>query len=104
MQKQIQEEAESMLKMGLITKSKSPWMSPIVMAPKKDKTFCVDYRKLSAITQPHPYSIPQVDDLLDLLGVWAKFISTLDLACEYWPLDAEVQNPDVSCTLYLDQN
>ncbi|XP_065438558.1 uncharacterized protein LOC135981218 [Chrysemys picta bellii] len=94
MQRQIQEEVESMLTMGIITRSQSPWASPIVMVPKKDKTmrFCVDYRKLNAITQPDPYPTPRIEDLLDTLG-GARFISTLDLTKGYWqiPLDAEAQ-------------
>uniref|UniRef100_A0A8C8S4V8 ribonuclease H n=1 Tax=Pelusios castaneus TaxID=367368 RepID=A0A8C8S4V8_9SAUR len=94
MQKQIQEEVESMLAMRVITGSKSSWASPIVMVPKKDKTmrFCVDYRKLNAITQPDPYPMPRIDDLLDTLG-GAKFISTLDLTRGYWqiPLDGDAQ-------------
>ena len=38
---------QEMLKRNVISPSKSPWASPIVLVTKKDGTirFCVDYRK-----------------------------------------------------------
>ncbi|CAM4595032.1 unnamed protein product [Lepidochelys kempii] len=52
------------------------------------KYFCVDYRKLNAVTRPDNYPMPCTDELLEKLG-WAQFISTLGLTKGYWqvPLD-----------------
>ena len=51
-----------MLTKGIISPSKSPWASSIVLVAKKDGSthFCVDYRKLSAVTRRDAYLLPKV--------------------------------------------
>ncbi|KAL5506277.1 hypothetical protein EMCRGX_G007890 [Ephydatia muelleri] len=60
--------------------------------PKKDGgiRFCVDYRRLNAVSAADCYPMPRVDELIDRLGT-AKYISTLDLSRGYWqvPMSAE---------------
>ena len=77
---------EEMLEQGVIQPSQSPWASPIVLVAKKDGTtrFCVDYRRLNAVTKLDVFPLPRVDDSLDLL---AKYFSTLDLASGYWQVN-----------------
>ena len=45
-------QVEKMLNAGVIEPSGSPWMSPVVLVKKKDRTtrFCVDYRQLNNVT------------------------------------------------------
>jgi len=69
----------------VIEESKSPWMSPAVLVKKKDDTirFCIDFRKLNAVTKKDSYPLPQIDDIFDQLSGNAWY-STLDLKSGYW--------------------
>ncbi len=82
--KVVQSELEAMLEMGVIEESRSDWASPIVLVPKTDGSvrFCVDYRKVNAVSKFDAYPMPRVDELLDRLGT-ARFYSTLDLTKGY---------------------
>uniref|UniRef100_A0A8C1LM62 Gypsy retrotransposon integrase-like protein 1 n=1 Tax=Cyprinus carpio TaxID=7962 RepID=A0A8C1LM62_CYPCA len=85
--KVVQGELEAMLEMGVIEESNSDWASPIVLVPKTDGSvrFCVDYRKVNAVSKFDAYPMPRVDELLDRLGT-ARFYSTLDLTKGYWQI------------------
>ncbi len=80
-------ELEAMLEMGVIEESHSDWASPIVLVPKTDGSvrFCVDYRKVNAVSKFDAYPMPRVDELLDRLGT-ARIYSTLDLTKGYWQI------------------
>ncbi|KAL0159073.1 hypothetical protein M9458_047149, partial [Cirrhinus mrigala] len=75
----------SMLKLGVIEPSRSPWSCPIVMVPKPDGTlrFCNNFRRLNEVSEFDGYPMPRVDELLDQLG-GARYITTLDLTKGYW--------------------
>ena len=81
---------DEMLAQGVITPSSSPWASPIVLVAKKDGStrFCVDYRKLNAITKLDVFPLPRIDESLDLLS-GTEYFSSLDLASGYWQVGME---------------
>ena len=96
----VQKEIESLEHAGVITKSMSPWVSPIVIVPKKSapgeppkRRLCVDFRKVNKLQQQvitegkskgqisiHP--LPKIDEMhMKLKG--AKVFSTIDLRSGY---------------------
>ena len=76
---EIEKQITSMLAVGLIQPSHSPFSSPILLV-KKDETWrcCVDYRALNAITVKDRFPMPTIDELLDDLGQASWFLK-LDL-------------------------
>jgi hypothetical protein len=78
-QKVIDNEVAKMLAVGVIRPSQSPWAAPVVVVSKKDGNprFCIDYRKLNAVTKRDSYPLPRIDKALDQLSK-AKYLSTLD--------------------------
>ena len=75
-----------MLEDDLIMESKSPWNFPLIVVPKRpDRNgnkrwrVVVDFRRLNDVTVGDAYPLPNISEILDLLGS-SKFFSTLDLA------------------------
>ena len=93
------EEVKSLLTMGIIVPSKSPWAAPVVLVPTKvgSKRLCVDYRKLNLITRANPYPIPRVD-LIDDIGR-EKSITALDLTKGYWQVPVAKSSQDKTAFL-----
>ena len=81
---EIDQHISNMLEQDVIQVSTSPWSSPVVLVKKKDGTtrFCIDYRKLNAVTRKDSYPLPRIDDALDSLS-GSKYFTTLDLQSGY---------------------
>jgi len=69
LRKEVDNLIEEMRQQGVIEESCSPWISPAVLVRKKygSVRFCVDFRKLNAITKKDSYPIPRIDDMLNRL-------------------------------------
>ncbi len=77
-------EFKSMLEMGVIRRSNSPWASPLHVVPKADGSFrpCGDYRRLNDVTTPDRYPVPHIQDFSANLAGKKKF-SKVDLVRAY---------------------
>ena len=89
----VDQEIDKMLADGIIESSSSPWASPITLVPKKDGTtrFCIDYRKLNAVTKKDAYPLPYIQEIFDNLG-GACLFTTLDLKSGYWQVPVSVNS------------
>ena len=90
MRVQVDRQLDQLLAAGVIAEENgSPFASPIVMIRKRDNTwrFCVDFRRLNAVSIPLYHELPLLDDILDLMTRnKAKYMTTLDMRSAYHQL------------------
>lgn len=86
-------EFELMMKNGSTRPSKSPWASPLHLAPKKDSGWrpCGDYRLLNSRTIPDRYPIRHIHDFSHNIA-GCKVFSTIDLVKAYNQIPVHVDD------------
>jgi hypothetical protein len=84
-----------MLKAGVIEPAHAEWASPVVLVPKPDGSmrFCIDYRRLNALTVKDSYPLPRMDECIDSLGDETIFF-TLDCNSGYWKIPVHPEDQD----------
>lgn len=93
LREELKKQINDLLDAGIISVSDSPYASPIILVKKKNNTYRLvcDYRRLNLKTQPLPFPLPLISDLLDTLE-GAKYYSTLDLSSGYWQMELDTQD------------
>ena len=89
-EKEIEAQVQKLKELDLIEEGHGAFSFPVVLVKKKDGSwrFCVDYRKLNAVTLKDAYPLPRVDDSLDALG-GSKWFTTLDMTSGYWQISMD---------------
>ena len=92
---------DEMLEAGVIEPSRSEWASPVCLVKKKDGTyrFCIDYRRVNAVSRKDAFPIPDIQDALDNLR-GSKYYITMDLLSGYWqlPMSTRAKERSAFCT------
>jgi len=79
----ISQKVKELMDKSIIEPSSSPWSSPVVLVRQRDKIrFCIDFRRLNAVTKKDSYPMPRIDDSLDQLK-GATIFSNLDCDAAY---------------------
>lgn len=93
----LNRELDKMLSLDVVTPSESPWNNPVILIPKPNDEwrFCLDSRKLNAVTKCDSYAIPYIPQILDSLKE-AKYLSSIDLSSSFWqvPLSSKFDSQD----------
>uniref|UniRef100_A0A8R1I4V9 RNA-directed DNA polymerase n=1 Tax=Caenorhabditis japonica TaxID=281687 RepID=A0A8R1I4V9_CAEJA len=86
-QAELQKHINGLLLSERITESNTPWISPIVLVPKKNGSLrvCLDFRKLNEVTVPDNFPLPRIDSIVEKVG-GSKYFSSLDMANGYLQL------------------
>ena len=86
------EHLKLMLDAGVVQPSNSPWCNTVVLVRKKDGSlrFCIDFRRLNALTIKDSHPLPRICKTLESLAGAAHY-STFDLNSGFWqvPMDEE---------------
>lgn len=93
---------DDMVEADVVQESSSPWASSIVLVRKTALyAFCMDYRRLNAVTRKDVYPLPHIDDLLDQLS-GKRIFSTLDASTGYWQIRMEEKSVEKTAFVTMD--
>ena len=78
---------DELLGQDIISRSSSPWPSPITIVKKKDGSprFRVDFRGVDKHLSVLKYPLPRIDDVLQCFE-GKKYFSVLDLVSGFWQI------------------
>lgn len=87
---QVNKELQQMITDGILERSKTNFINPLVIVQKKDKTIriCLDARNLNKITEPQFEQPESIEAIMGRLGN-KKIFSKLDLKNSFWLIPLE---------------
>ena len=87
---EVREHLKLMLDAGVVRPSNSPWCNTVVLVRKKDGSlhFCIDFRRLNALTVKDSHPLPHICETLESLAGAAHY-STFDLNSGFWQVPME---------------
>jgi hypothetical protein len=104
-QEEIILQIDIMLESGVIRTSTASAYSQVMLIPKANGTwrFCIDYRRLNAITDPNRFPLPRIKQMLYRIGEKKpKFFGVLDLTKGYY--QAPLSEASKKLTAFITPN
>jgi transposase InsO family protein len=103
LREEINRQVNELIELDIVTPSKSPWSSPVVLVDKKDgtKRMCVDLRKVNNVTKSDVYPLPSISIALSSMQ-GAQYFSSLDLNSGYHQIELEESSREK--TAFITQN
>lgn len=94
----IDKQLDTWLEQKVVEPSESPWGFPVIIVFRNGKPrFCVDYRKLNAMTIPDEFPLPRQSDIIQALQ-GSQWLTTLDALSGFTQL--EIDERDRSKTAF----
>ena len=90
---EVRAHLKMMLDAGVIQPSNSPWCNAVVLVRKKDGSlcFCIDFRRLNALTVKDSHPLPRICETLESLADVAHY-STIDMNSGFWQVPMEEES------------
>lgn len=89
---EVQKQIDSWLHQGVIRKSSSPFAFPLVIVKRNGKIrVCCDFRILNDMTEPYPYAMPDLHDVLDRLA-GKEFYWSVDVSSFFNQIEVEEES------------
>jgi Reverse transcriptase (RNA-dependent DNA polymerase) len=90
----IDKQMDKWIRQEVVEPSKSPWATPVVIVYWNGKLrFCVDYKKLNAMTIPNEFPIPQQMEILQALS-GSQVLSALDTLSGFHQMTMEDEDKE----------
>jgi len=86
-QEAIDAQVRDMQEAGVVRASEAPNYSQVHLTPKPDGSyrFCIDYRRLNAVTEGQTWPIPNIKEMVQRIGAHRpKYFAVLDLTKGYY--------------------
>jgi len=95
MREALSKEIDTMLSLGIIEPSSSPYASPVVMVRKSDNSsrVCCDFRKINRLSVLDAEPMPTADEIFAQLS-GCQYFSKFDLSKGYWQVPMKESDED----------
>lgn len=87
---ELNKQLDEMIALDVVEPSSSAWNNPTLLAPKAngELRFCIDSRKLNAVSKHDAYPLPYITSILDQLRD-ARYLSSIDLKAAFWQIELD---------------